>query len=222
MQTSPFLGLFYLGRLDFTASALASMGWRRGPSACQADTPCGRRRRLRATEPYARNRTEREESNRRSTLSVTVARLLPLLGMAVGATATPLHAPEPPEPACPTQKFAPLDILEQILRDRKARIRPTERRAGMDCAERLRVWHEVERLFNANDPVSPESRGALARTITRKQPRSADGGGSFVLLMKEHTFQNGNTQQNIASRTKCSRGIRQLTQRSARPCTAYS
>ena len=167
MQTSPFLGLFYLGRLDFTASALASMGWRRGPSACQADTPCGRRRRLRATEPYARNRTEREESNRRSTLSVTVARLLPLLGMAVGATATPLHAPEPPEPACPTQKFAPLDILEQILRDRKARIRPTERRAGMDCAERLRVWHEVERLFNANDPISPDSRDALAHTRVR-------------------------------------------------------
>ena len=95
-------------------------------------------------------------------------RLLPLLGMAVGATATkPLHAPEPPEPACPTQKFAPLDILEQILRERKARIRPTERRAGMDCAERLRVWHEVERLFNANDPVSPDSRDALARTRVR-------------------------------------------------------
>ena len=29
------------------------------------------------------------------------------------------------------------------------------------------MWHEVERLFNANDPISPDSRDALARTRVR-------------------------------------------------------
>lgn len=91
----------------------------------------------------------------------------PFLGMAVEATATkPLDAPDPPAPACSTHKRDALDILEQILHAREARIRP-ECRADLDCAERLRVWYKVERLFNANDPFSPESRDALTRTRVR-------------------------------------------------------
>ena len=63
----------------------------------------------------------RSRANKKITCAFSIRllpfRSLPLLGMSVGATATvPLHAPEPPEPACLTQKFAQLDTLEQILR----------------------------------------------------------------------------------------------------------
>ena len=45
-----------------SASALASTGWRRGPTACQADTPWQEESNLRATGPDARNRTSDPDS----------------------------------------------------------------------------------------------------------------------------------------------------------------
>ena len=76
---------------------------------------------------------------------------------------TPTQIPNAPgRLPCPysTRPYDLPDLLEEMLASVKAK-------QAADQAMRVRVWHEVEQKFGANDPISNEMREALSRTRVR-------------------------------------------------------